>query len=364
MPVEPVPRVSVMIPCYNLGAYLCEDVDSVLAQTFQDFEILVVDDGSTDPATVELLDRFDRPKTTVFRTPNQGLAAARNHLVAKARGEFLCALDADDRLHPEYLARTLAPMAEDPSIGFVSTRMQMFGAETREWPDDLRCDLETLLCHDPVHCAALVRRSAVLGVGGYDVHMGHQGNEDWDLWLGIAETGLRGLILDEVLFYYRRREGSMSTSCALGDQHLQAVRHLVRKHEASYRAHWPAVAAWKDREVALVEGTTRAYERDLHAADTALALRRDELAHLSTRLDRLQEAHQTAPEKPADAGTAAQSVGEDTLQLGVRLAEAEAAATAARAEVAAVRASASWRVTAPLRALYDVVVSLQGGKRE
>ncbi len=244
------PRVSVVIPCYNLGAYVTEAVDSVLAQTYQDFEILIVDDGSTDPATISVLDALDRPKTTVFRTPNRGLAAARNFLVGHARGEYLCALDADDRLHPEYLTRTLAVLERDASIGFVSTRMQMFGAETREWPDDTRCDLETLLCHDPVHCAALVRRSAVLAAGGYDERMAHQGNEDWDLWIGIAESGLSGVILDEVLFFYRRREGSMSDDCTRGDAHLDSVEHIVRKHEGSYRAHLPAVTRWKDASLA------------------------------------------------------------------------------------------------------------------
>ena len=165
----------------NLGGYLDEAVKSVLAQTYQDFEILIVDDGSTDPATVSLLDHYAQPKTTVFRTSNQKLAGARNFLIARARGTYLCALDADDKLHPQYLEKTIEVLEREPSVVFVSTRLQMFGAETRVWPENLRCDLSTLLLDDPVHCAALARRSAVLAVGGYDQQMPHQGNEDWDL---------------------------------------------------------------------------------------------------------------------------------------------------------------------------------------
>src|SRR5579862_7046804 len=101
------PRVSVIVPCYNLGEYLDEAVESVLAQTYQDFEILIVDDGSTNDKTRTILSNYARPRTTVYRTPNRGLAAARNFLVARARGEYLCALDADDKLHPTFLEKTV-----------------------------------------------------------------------------------------------------------------------------------------------------------------------------------------------------------------------------------------------------------------
>ena len=96
------PCVSVIVPCHNLGQYLDEAVDSVLAQTYQDFEILVVDDGSTESTTVETFQHFAPPRTTVFRTEHRGLAAARNYLIDKARGRYLCALDSDDRLRPTF----------------------------------------------------------------------------------------------------------------------------------------------------------------------------------------------------------------------------------------------------------------------
>src|SRR5689334_22074802 len=96
------PRISVIVPCYNLGAYLAEAVDSVLAQTFQDFEIIVVDDGSDEPETQAIVGGFTRPRTRVLRTAHAGLAAARNLGIAEARGEYLSALDADDRLEPAF----------------------------------------------------------------------------------------------------------------------------------------------------------------------------------------------------------------------------------------------------------------------
>ena len=166
MPSAERPRVSVIIPCYNLGEFLDEAVQSVLAQTCQDFEILVVDDGSTEPATQDLLADYRRPKTQVIRAAHDGLAAARNLGVARATGEFICALDADDRLEPTYLSKAVARLDADPSVTFVSSWLRTFGDEHWDWTPE-RCDLPTLLWEDTVLTAALVRRDAV-GVAGAD----------------------------------------------------------------------------------------------------------------------------------------------------------------------------------------------------
>src|SRR5688500_15417732 len=95
------PVISVVVPVFNLGQYLEETLQSVLDQTYSNFEILVIDDGSTDPATRAVLDGLSRPRTQVIRAPtNQGLARARNLGIQQARGRYLCALDADDKLGP------------------------------------------------------------------------------------------------------------------------------------------------------------------------------------------------------------------------------------------------------------------------
>ena len=131
--VGETPRVSVIIPCYNLGQYLDEAVESVLSQTYQDFEILIVDDGSTDPATQALLADYRRPKTRVMRTTHGGLAAARNLAIANTAGAYLCALDADDRLEPWYLERVVPILDADPSVAFASCWLRTFGEEDWEW---------------------------------------------------------------------------------------------------------------------------------------------------------------------------------------------------------------------------------------
>jgi glycosyltransferase involved in cell wall biosynthesis len=311
------PRVSVIIPCYNLGRYVGEAVESVLAQTVQDFEILVVDDGSTDRHTQQLLASPPWPGVTVFRTPNGGVGRARNFLIERARGSFLCALDADDRLHPEYFERTLAAFARDQSLTFVSTHMQMFGDDDRRWPPDARCDLAALLVDDPVFCAALVRRAAVVAAGGYDTGMPAQGNEDWDLWIRLLEAGGRGTILPEVLFYYRRRRGSMCDECTSGETHLASMEYLFRKHWASYATHADFVERCKSARLDAIRRVNDRLEDDVRL--------------LARRAEQLQR-------RQAEQG---------------ELRALREECTRARAEVEALRSSASWKLAAPLRFAYD-----------
>ena len=340
-------RVSVIIPCYNQGEYLDEAVDSVLAQTYQDVEIVVVNDGSTDPATQALLADYRRPKTRVIKTANGGLAAARNLAISHSTGAYLCALDADDRLEPSYLSKAVPVLDRDPSITFVSSWLRTFGEESWDWTPE-RCDLPTLLWEDTVLTAALVRREAVLAVGGYDTSMPVQGDEDWDLWLTLVERGHRGVILPEVLFHYRRRAGSMSTVAWYGDGHLPLASYRVAKHRESYRAHLVDVLLHQDVDTAALLRRNDELERHLAMElEPAVAARREELAALRRRLARDASAAEPAP---------IEAPGTD------RIRELEAALSAASAELQAFRRSKSWRLTAPGRKAYDWWLRLRGSR--
>ena len=275
------PRVSVIVPCHNLGQYLDEAVDSVLAQTYQDFEVLVVDDGSTEPETRERLRDFTRPRTTVFRTENHGLAAARNYLVDKAQGTFLCPLDADDRLRPTFLEKTVETLDANPKLAFAAPRLRTFGGASYLWPLDERCDLNLLLCEHTIITPALVRRDAVVQVGGYDEAMPAQGDEDWDLCISLLEAGHRGVVLPDVLFDYRQRPGSMGAVCTTGQTHLDLMRYIFRKHRVSYDAHLFDVLLWKDNRIAEVRDDIRERQHRVGGfLESAVVTRRAELEEL------------------------------------------------------------------------------------
>jgi glycosyltransferase involved in cell wall biosynthesis len=274
------PRVSVVIPCFNLGDYVEEAVDSVLAQTYQDFEIVVVDDASTDARTHRTLDLLLREKTRVIRARHGGLAATRNLGIARTTGAYVCALDADDRLRPTFLEQAVARLDRDPSIAFVSSWLKMFEDDDFEWTPE-SWDFPALLREDTVLTAALVRREALVAAGAYDTAMPVQGDEDWDLWLTLVERGCRGDIIREVLFDYRKRNGSMSDVSWYGDGHVPLANYRFDKHRDAYRRHLVDVLLFQDGETAGLLRRNDELERHIHShLEPAIAARRDELAAL------------------------------------------------------------------------------------
>jgi len=327
------PKISVLITCFRLGAFLDEAIDSVLAQSVQDFEILIVDDGSDDPETMAILEGFERPKTQLYRTENQGLARARNFLIEKAHGSFLCVLDADDRLRPRYFEKALDVLETHPEITFVSSWIQAFGEESWVWRKE-RCDLPALLAEDTVMTAAIVRLEAVRAVGGYDEGMPHQGDEDWELWIRLVASGHQGIILPEVLFEYRRRPGSMSRDCVEGEVHLELWNYLLEKHDLLYREHLFEVLSLKEGEVEAYLQTNDQLDRELAHLRSVLSTRQDWLRQLEDRIHRAEE--------------------KDRSEIH-RLNQQTEEYRRCRAEVEALRSSWSWRLTRPLRRLADLL---------
>ena len=327
------PAVSVIVPCYNLGAYVTEAVDSVLAQTYPDFEIVVVNDGSTDAGTNAVLAALDRPRTTVLTTENRGLPAARNHAVQHARGRYVCALDADDRLRPQFLEKTIGVLERDPSVAFVSTWLECFGAERWIWRQE-RCDFPKLLAECVVLTAAPVRREALDAVGGYDGERFAEGDEDWDFWISLVERGFRGTIVPEVLFDYRQREDSMRRVAMQSEVRQRVWRNLLDKHRASYERFLPDVLLLMEDECGRLLLENWRLEREIESDLATLAARRAER-------DRLRAA------APAIAAEPDADLRRDLAY--------------ARAEVAALRASWSWSLTAPLRVGYDAWLTMRRG---
>jgi glycosyltransferase involved in cell wall biosynthesis len=275
--LTPPARVSVVVPCFNLGELVGEAIDSVLAQTFDDVEIVIVDDGSTDDATRRALAGLDRPKTRVVRSPNRGLSAARNLGIRESVGAYVCSLDADDRLTPECLERGVELLDAEPDVAFVTHWLETFGDEHWTWRPT-RCDLGALLDLNMVNGAALVRREVVDAVGGFDESM-REGCEDWEFWIRVTERGYQGVILPEVLYLYRRRPDSMSRTMNESDVHLRLYAELVHKHPASYRRHLPDLLLRRERTIGDLHSRIDSLRQELDGyLEPALAQRRRELA--------------------------------------------------------------------------------------
>lgn len=326
------PLISVLLPCFNDGEWIDEAIASVRAQTYQHYEIVVVDDGSTDPATRAKLRRVSGPNVRLIESENRGLPGARNLAARHATGELFCALDADDRLAPEWFDKGIALLESRPDLAFVSHWLETFGDEQWTWTPR-RCELPALLARNTINGAALVRRTAFEAVGGYAEHMRH-GCEDWDFWLRLVEQGYRGEIIPEVLFFYRRRASSMSRAMIEGAAYEIPLRELVRRHGDAYRAHLVDVILANETEaLALGREVTRldcAFLEELHPA---IASAREESTAVTEKVRR---------------ATARVELRQQREQLTHETGEL-------RREIAALRASWSWRITAPLRRVYAFV---------
>ncbi|MBF0268031.1 MAG: glycosyltransferase family 2 protein [Alphaproteobacteria bacterium] len=224
------PVVSIVIPCYNGGADLPETLASLERQTFKDFEVILVDDGSTDAKTLAYLQSLPRHIRQI-RQDNKGLPSARNHGMRAARGTYLLPLDCDDCLEPSFLADGLNALQNHPDVGFVFAQMRLTG--------DLQG--ETKKCFNPFaqlflnqlpYCL-LMRKSVWEKAGGYDETF-RLGYEDWEFNIRLIAQGQRAAAIDKPLFVYRVRAGGMLNSVSRS-RHAQLWRAIQQKHPGLYR---------------------------------------------------------------------------------------------------------------------------------
>jgi len=233
-----MPKVTIVITCYNLGPYLDEAINSVLSQSYSDYEIVVVDDGSTEAETCTLLDDFRRPNTRLIRTANRGVAAARNHGIEVAVGEYILPLDADDRIGPTYLEYAVAVLDQQAEVGIVYCAAELFGEREGAWnlPE---FSLPHMLLDNQVFSAGLFRRDDWQAVSGYDDTM-RAGWEDWDFWLRILALRRQVACLPGTLFFYRIRSGSRERSLGYGKK-FRLTLHFLIAHRRLYAGNFRSI---------------------------------------------------------------------------------------------------------------------------
>lgn len=226
------PSVSVIIPAYNVSRYIAQTVGSVLSQTFRKYEIIVVNDGSPDTEDLEHALEPYRSQVVYLKQPNGGPSNARNTGVRHARGEYVAFLDGDDLWVPEFLATQMRALHQDPSLDLIYSNAGVIrGTRQATWsmmdqcPSEGQATLENLLAErcNIFTSSVVVRRSAVLDVGGFDETFLRA--EDFDLWIRLARSGKR-------IAYHRQRliwrrltdDGLTSDPTALLEGAVQVLR--------------------------------------------------------------------------------------------------------------------------------------------
>jgi glycosyltransferase involved in cell wall biosynthesis/GT2 family glycosyltransferase len=263
------PDASVIIPFYNMARWLPATLESVRAQTHQNIEVLVVDDGSTDPASIAMLERLETHadarsgRLRVLRKRNGGLGDARNFGIAHARARYVVPLDADDLLHPTFIAKTLhaagQPSTSARPLAMVTAIVAAFPdppgvpepLEAAPWvwlPLGLERDMlpAANVCSC---CVALLDKAAIDAVGGYDPWL--TSYEDWDFYCKLAARGYGALFVPERLFFYRQRDDSMRHE--IGEPNLARFRALITSRH-------PTLPEHPDAALRILAGELRQHE--------------------------------------------------------------------------------------------------------
>lgn len=223
----PLPKVTVVIPCFNHGRYLMEAVGSVEACPKELYEMIIVNDGSTEPSTCQLIQKLEAAGYPVIHQPHSGLAAARNHGIRQARGAYILPLDADNKIRPGYIVQAVKILDDNEAIGVVYGDAEYFGDHRGRWEAPEFNLLQMIACNK-IDACAVFRKSIWEACGGYDTSM-VTGYEDWDLWLQMASRRVKFFHIKEVLFDYHVRPDSMLRAWTIPNEE-KILPYLYAKH--------------------------------------------------------------------------------------------------------------------------------------
>ncbi len=290
--------VSVVVPVYNVEAYIAETIQSILNQTYSNFEILIVNDGATD-RSIEIIQTFDDPRITLIHQENQGVSAARNRGIAQAKGEYIALIDGDDIWVPEKLEKHVQHLENSPQVGLSFCRSAFIDLNgvplgIYQLPQLTQIDPHHILCRNPIGNGSVpvIRRAALEAIkhpsiqnnseffAYFDENLHHL--EDVECWLRIAlksEWQVEGI--PEVLTLYRVNLGGASTKV---DQQIASLEKMLIK-TATYApelvAKWGSMARayqlrFLSRRMVNLGHEKKAVELVNHALLTSWKIARDE----------------------------------------------------------------------------------------
>lgn len=275
-------QVDIVITCFNDGEYLRDALSSLGGVLGQGEGVIIVNDGSSEPATLAVLDELRSAGYRVLDTPNRGVSAARNTGWRASEAAYILFLDADNRIHAAYPVMAAEVFNAGPSTAVVYGDKQEFGLRSGTVEQPLPSLVEELV-GNRIDACAVVRRSVLEATGGFDEDL-RDGYEDWEFWLRLMIRGERFHRVPRPLFEYRVRDGSLLGRVADPENRERILTHIVGKHRSTYEANASAVIA----------GLHRIQANDhvrLHRELTNGQRLADELA---LALDRLHGAQQAA----------------------------------------------------------------------
>lgn len=228
------PLVSVIIPCYNQGKYLNDAVTSAINSTYNNIEIIIVDDESDDELTKQIMNDFKKEKAVLIRQKHSGVSAARNLAIQNAKGKYILPLDADDKIHSTYIEKAVKILENNPEYNVVYSNTQHFGdCEHVHIPK--KFDKTHLLLENCFTVSVLFKKSDWEIVGGFKEEM-DLGWEDWEFWISMSEHYLNPYYIPEELFFYRivKNEKSRTDIASIEKNKLILRKKLMKLHPDAY----------------------------------------------------------------------------------------------------------------------------------
>ena len=223
-------KVSVIIPCYNEGKILKNAVESALNIKSPEIEIIIVNDGSSDPETLELLTAYSQQGVKVLSHENRGVAYTRNRGIKEARGEYILPLDADNIITQKYIEKGIA-FLDSQQYDIVYARPFFLGEDIPERKFAPHQFIgQDLFWGNYIDACAVYRKKVWEDVGGYDEKIPYQGYEDWEFWLNSYLSGYRFKFIDEEMFGYTIRSGSLITTLANEQKFTECHNYMIKKH--------------------------------------------------------------------------------------------------------------------------------------
>lgn len=232
-----MPKVSIVVPCYNQAQYLDEALASVEQQTHTNWECIIINDGSPDN-TEEVAKKWinkDSRFTYVYQK-NAGVSSARNLGIQKTESDYILTLDADDKYEVSFLEKAIFVLVNNPEIGIVSSWGRYFTSEKQmHLYKSTGKTIIDFLFHNAAIGTSLFRKKCWQEVGGYDENP-ENGYEDWEFYLRVCALGWKVHIIEEVLFFYR--QNISSRSAVMNQKHNETQKYIYLKNKEIYYAHY------------------------------------------------------------------------------------------------------------------------------
>ena len=231
------PKVSVIIPCYNQGIYLNQALNSVLNQTYKDYEVIIINDGSDDTETLNFLNKITHPKVEVFNQNNNGVCIARNIGASKSKGEFILFLDGDDWIGNSFLEEAVILLENNSDLKIIGSGVQYFGFINEKYflPE---YSPQKHLQQNLFFITSLIRKESFEKQNGFDEAFS-DGWEDWDLFLRLINNEKQVHIIKKYLLHYRIKKESRNAHIK-NDIKTKLEQQLFQKHIALYLKYYPS----------------------------------------------------------------------------------------------------------------------------